>query len=263
MHATAMIAEDEPLLGRWLASQLAERWPGLTLVANVEDGLAARERLLALQPDVCFIDVRMPGMTGIEVIEEMAEVWPAGRPLPLVVFVTAYPDYAVRAFRADSADYLVKPVDPVRLDACVVRLQGRLAERRRGDMGLAQQLEHLRAALAGLGPASPPRPDVLQLQAGDAVHFVRLEDVVFFEADDKYVRVVTPQRDYHLRCAMKDLLPQLDPDRFWRIHRRTVVRLLDIAHAQRDVTGRLQVALRRRPEVLTVSRLYAGRFKPG
>lgn len=261
--ATAVIAEDEPRLGNWLAARLAERWGELKLLALVEDGLAARERLLSLRPDVCFIDIGLPGMSGIDVIEAMAEEWPPGSTLPLVVFVTAYPDYAVRAFRADSADYLVKPVEPARLDACVARLKARLEERRRGDVAVAQQLEQLRTSIAGLAQATTAGPDVLQLQAGDAIHFVPLDDIVYFEADDKYVRVVTADRDYFMRCTLRELLPRLDPDRFWQIHRGTVVRVLDIAQARRDDTGRLQLRLRRRPEVLHVSRLYGGRFRPG
>lgn len=261
MNATALIAEDEPTIGRWLAARLVERWPDLRIVAHVEDGLAARESMFALQPDVCFVDIQLPGMTGIEVVEEMADEWPAGRPLPLVVFVTAYPDFAVRAFRADSVDYLVKPVDPARLDVCVARLIDRLATRRRDPAALTHQLDQLRQALASVGVASTNHLQVLQLPVGESTHFVPVDDVVYLESDDKYVRVVTPTRDYHMRCPLKDLLPRLDPERFWRIHRRTVVRLLDIAEARRDPTGRLEVTLRRRPEVLAVSRLYASRFK--
>lgn len=263
MHATAIIAEDEPVLRHWLASRIGERWPDLEFVAAAEDGPTALARLVDLRPDVCFIDVRMPGMTGIEVIEEAVEVWPADRPLPLVVFVTAFSDFAVRAFEAESTDYLVKPVSLPRLDRCLDRLKRRLDERRRGAVELTQQVEWLRTSLDRLAPLGARWLEVLQVPVGTSIHFIGLDEVVYFEAADKYVRVVTSVRDFHLRGSLKDLIPQLNPSDFWQIHRRTVVRVADIAGVRRDPTGRISLSLRRRTESLAVSRLYGGRFRFG
>jgi DNA-binding LytR/AlgR family response regulator len=290
---TALIAEDEPLLAAALRTELAQHWPALRIVAQVGDGLSATAEALAQQPDVCFLDIRMPGCSGLEAAQALAEDWEGPAPLPLLVFVTAFEQYALQAFEAQAVDYLVKPVDGTRLAACIQRLQQRLSERdglaaraagpspdtpgpeATGAAGEAERvLAQLRALLAapaldGHGPAAgraapphpPPRLEVIQAQVGSMVHLVPVDTVIYFEAADKYLRVVTAEREHLIRLPLKELLPQLDPARFWQVHRGTIVQARCITQAQREESGKVTLSLRDRPETLVASRLYAHRFK--
>jgi len=267
-EARALIAEDEPLLAEHLRAELARSWPALEVQAVVGDGLQAAAQALALQPEVCFFDIRMPGATGLEAAQALAEDWPAGgAPFPLLVFVTAYDDYALQAFDAQAVDYLVKPLDTVRLAACVARLQARLAERRRqpaaaGEATLHGAVAQLRALLGvAPAPATPPRLDVIPAQVGAVVHMVPVAEVLYFEAADKYVRVVTAEREHLVRASLRELLPQLDPAQFWQVHRGTVVQARAITTAKREESGKVTLTLRGRPEKLVASRLYAHLFK--
>jgi len=272
MKTTALIAEDEPLLAAHLRQELLRLWPGLEVVATVGDGLQASAQALALQPTLAFFDIRMPGCTGLEAAAALAEDWPQGpgaAPFPLIVFVTAYSDHALAAFEAQAADYLVKPLDPARLAACVQRLQARLAEREAAATPDAQSIDgavaQLRALLgaapaAGIAPAAP-RLEVIQAQVGSVVHFVPVDEVIYFEAADKYVRVVTAEREHLIRQSLRELLPQLDGARFWQVHRGTVVQARCIVHARREESGKVTLTLRGRPETVTASRLYAHLFK--
>ncbi len=267
-----LIAEDEPLLAQGLRAELALLWPELQVAAQVGDGLAAVAQALALQPEVCFLDIRMPGCTGLEAAQALVEDWPEGRPFPLLVFVTAYDDYALQAFDAQAVDYLVKPVEQARLAACVARLQTRLADRAlrmpadadaSPDL-LQQTLVQLRALLGaapGAAAGAVPRLVVIQAQVGNLVHLVPVEDVLYFEAADKYVRVVTAEREHLIRASLRELLPQLDPQAFWQVHRGTVVQARAIASARREESGKVTLTLRGRAEKLTASRLYAHLFK--
>jgi DNA-binding LytR/AlgR family response regulator len=271
----ALIAEDEPLLAAALRTELAQLWPELQVVACVGDGLLAASQTLALKPEVCFFDIRMPGCTGLEAAQALAEDWPEDTPFPLLVFVTAYDDFALQAFEAQAVDYLVKPVDRKRLAACVKRLQTRLAlAPAPGASGaqpalaggvLEQALDQLRGLLAagavGAAPTVVPRLAVIQAQVGNVVHMVPVEDVLYFEAADKYVRVVTAQREHLVRLALKDLLPQLDPQVFWQVHRGTVVQARAIASARREESGKVTLMLKGSADKLTASRLYAHLFK--
>ncbi len=265
--ARALIAEDEPLLAAGLRADLAALWPALQVVATVGDGLQASQQGLALQPDICFFDIRMPGCTGLEAAQALAEDWPdaAGSPpLPLLVFVTAFDDYALQAFEAQAVDYLVKPVDRTRLSACVNRLQARLAQRAtpaNAAHNLEATLAQLRGLLGGVAGAAPPRLEVIQAQVGNLVHLVPVDEVIYFEAADKYVRVVTAAKEHLIRLSLRELLPQLDPQRFWQVHRGTVVQARCIVSARREESGKVRLALRGRPETLTASRLYAHLFK--
>jgi len=269
MKPTALIAEDEPLLAAALAQELAQLWPELTLLATVGDGLQAAAQALALRPAVCFFDIRMPGATGLEAAAAIAEDWPEGEPFPLIVFVTAYGDHALAAFEAQAVDYLVKPVDRTRLAACIERLKAAL-KARLAPAALpapdAAALEPVLAQLRGLlGSAAPgvsaPRLEVIQAQVGATVHLVPVDEVVYFEAADKYVRVVTATREHLIRTSLRELMPQLDPARFWQVHRGTVVQARCIAQARREESGKVTLALKGRPETLTASRLYAHLFK--
>ena len=273
MQATALIAEDEALLAASLAAELARAWPDLALLATVGHGAAAVEQALALRPDVLFLDIRMPGMSGLEAAQTLAEDWPEGPPLPLMVFVTAYDQYALQAFEHAATDYLTKPVDPRRLAQTCTRLQAALVQRRSAagqshpDSTLDATLDRLRALLAATAqsaataPAAPPLK-VIQAGAGAAIHMVPVGEVLYFEAADKYVRVVTAQREHLIRTSLRELLPQLDAQQFWQVHRSVVVRADAIASALRDDSGKLTLTLRGHADKLTASRLYANRFKP-
>jgi DNA-binding LytR/AlgR family response regulator len=259
---TALIAEDEPLLADALAADLQRLWPQLRIVARAGDGASALEQALALRPDVCFLDIRMPGMDGLEAAQAMAEDWPADQPYPLVVFVTAYDHYALQAFERAAADYLLKPVDGERLARCVERLRGALAQRASPPVALQQAVDQLRGLLGAAAPSGPgPRLEVIQAGVGSTVHVVPVDDVLYFEAADKYVRVVTAEREHLIRTSLRELAPQLDPQRFWQVHRGTLVQARCIVAATRDEAGKVSLTLRGRPEKIGVSRLYAQRFK--
>lgn len=261
----ALIAEDEPLLAQSLQQALAKAWPELQIAGIAEDGQSAAQMALNIKPDVLFLDIRMPGQTGLEAAAEIADAWPDHMPFPAIVFVTAYDQYAVQAFEAQAMDYLLKPVQAARLAQTVQRLRAWWQTRQNHQTTelLEQTLQQLRQ-LQGLpspsAQASAPI-QILQASVGNQLHMVPVQEVVYFEAADKYVRVLTANREYLLRTPLKELLPQLDAQTFWQIHRGTVVRAASIAQAQRDESGKLTLLLRERPEKLAVSRLYATRFK--
>ncbi len=258
---TALIAEDEPLLAAGLQAELARLWPELEIVAQAGDGDSAVELALARRLAICFLDIRMPGRFGLVAAQALAEDWPTEQaPFPLLVFVTAYDQYALQAFEAQAVDYLVKPVDAPRLAACVARLQARLAALAPKAEGLEATLGQLRALLGAAAPAAP-RLEVIQAQVGALVHLVPVDEVVYFEAADKYVRVVTAEREHLIRLSLRELLPQLDPQRFWQVHRGTVVQARCITSARREESGKVTLSLRQRPEKLVASRLYAHLFK--
>jgi len=275
MDATALIAEDEPLLAAELERELAAAWPGLRIVARAADGPAAVEGALRTRPEVLFLDIRMPGLSGFEAAQAVAEDWPDDAPPPLLVFVTAYDQHALEAFDHAAVDYVLKPVDRQRLVRTAARVQALLRERRAAtgapwDAALErwQRLlgspDAMRSLLASSAPveAGAPRLDVIQAASGSAVHLVPVAEVAYFEAADKYVRVLTAEREHLIRLSLRELVPQLDPQRFWQVHRGTVVRADAIARAERDEAGRVTLVLRDRPERLAVSRLYAHRFRP-
>jgi DNA-binding LytR/AlgR family response regulator len=268
MSATGLIAEDEPLLAASLKATLARVWPQLQIVATATHGAAAVERALACRPDVIFLDIRMPGLSGLEVAESLAEDWPNDSPLPLIVFVTAYDQYAVRAFEHAAVDYVLKPVEADRLALTCRRLQAALAARDKTTAELPRDLiaalSALRSAAAGQGAAAPTsavRLRVLQASLGATIHMVPVADVLYFEAADKYIKVITASREYLIRMPLRQLLQQLDPDEFWQVHRATVVRADAIATATRDDTGKVVLTLKGHPAKLVASRLYAHLFK--
>ena len=271
----ALIAEDEPLLAAALCAELAQAWPDLKVVAVVGDGVSAVQAALQHKPDVLFFDIRMPGMGGLEAAAELADLWVTtangGLPFPALVFVTAYDQYAVQAFEAQAIDYLLKPVQAARLEKTVAKLQLLLSSRAapvapsRGpepDAQLDQTLAQLRLLLNAHNVSpSAPALSVIQASVGTSIRMVPLNEVVYLEAADKYVRVLTADREYLIRTPLKDLLPQLDSSQFWRVHRATVVRAPAIEAVTRDEIGKLWLQLRGRPEKLAVSRLYAHLFK--
>lgn len=278
-HAlTALIAEDEPLLAAALQAELARAWPELRVVASVSDGISAVREALALKPDLLFFDIRMPGQSGLDAAAELMDAWDErATPFPLLVFVTAYDQYAVQAFEAQAMDYLLKPVQPARLEKSVQKLRLALDGRARtatesGAAALtdasAAQLQRLLAALQpALQPAAPRAAWLRQLpvspagSGGHSIRMVQVAEVLFLQAADKYVRVVTASGEHLLRTPLKDLLEQLDPAEFWQIHRASAVRADAIDSVQRDEAGRLHLSLRGSDERLVVSRLYAHRFR--
>lgn len=259
MTIRALIAEDEPILAATLAQSLQRLWPGLEIAAICPNGLDTVAQALALGPDVLFLDIKMPGQSGLEAAEELAERWDHARPFPQVVFVTAYDDYAVSAFEQAAADYVLKPVTDERLGKTIERLRQRLAAADPDD-GLAQLVEQMRRLL----PAAPAneRLDTIRAAVGNQVRLIPVADVVYFQAVDKYVNVVTADAEALIRLSLKDLLPQLDPDRFCQVHRGTIVNLSAVASATRDELGKITLSLRARPEKLRVSLLYAHLFRP-
>ncbi|MCZ2495828.1 response regulator [Xylophilus sp. Kf1] len=265
-HPTALIAEDEPLLARALQVALSSAWPDLRVVATVGDGVTATAQALALLPDVLFLDIRMPGRDGLSAAAALADAWPAHRPYPALVFVTAYDRYAVEAFEAQAVDYLLKPVQPQRLQRCVARLRQVLAQRLAGA-GADDTLAQLRLLLDGQPAARPPADPLKFLPAaetgtqGAVVRMVPVAAVLVFEAADKYVRVLTAGAEYLVRMPLRELSEQLDAQVFWRIHRGTLVRADAIDTVVRDAAGRLSLAMHGRSERWTVSRLYAQPFR--
>ena len=276
VRPTALIAEDEPLLASALRAELARVWPELDVLGTLGDGVSAVKFALEHKPDVLFFDIRMPGMSGLEAAAELANEWDTtaqgGSPFPALVFVTAYDQYAVQAFEAQAMDYLLKPVQTGRLQKTVLKLQPALAGRDRPqqpgapgtnfEAGLDHTLAQLRQLLAQ-PPGTPAgaRLRVIQVSVGNSIRMVPLEEVVYFEAADKYVRVLTPDHEYLIRTPLRELLPQLDSQQFWQVHRATVVRAQAIEAVTRDEAGKSWLQLRGRAEKLAVSRLYAPLFK--
>jgi DNA-binding LytR/AlgR family response regulator len=266
----ALIAEDEPILSATLARMLGKLWPELEIVATAPNGIVAVEQSLAQRPDVLFLDIKMPGQTGIEAAEELAERWDGQQPFPQVVFVTAYDDYAVQAFEHAALDYVLKPVGEARLARTVERLRAQLDARGKrvggadGD-GMARLVEQMRALLpaaAGAGmAAAPARLEVIRAAVGNVVRMIPVQDVLYFQALDKYVNVATLEGDALIRLSLKDLAAQLDPARFCQIGRSSIVNLRQVASASRDDFGKLQLTLRGRSDKLKVSPLFAHLFR--
>lgn len=268
--ATALIAEDEPLLAQTLQNELYALWPALRVLATASHGLSAVQLALHHRPDVLFFDIRMPGQTGLEAAAELAEEWPDDTPFPLLVFVTAYDQYAIAAFDAQAVDYVLKPVRADRLTQTVLRLQNSLRQRQSGTNTSVQfdpVLQQLRALLSVSTEAAKPeaplqRLQLLQASVGNQLRMVPVADVLHLEAADKYVRVFTIDgAEVLLRTPLKELMQRLDVQVFWQIHRGSVVRATAIESVTRDESGRLSLRLKGLPTRLSVSRLYAHLFK--
>ncbi|HEX8614323.1 MAG TPA: LytTR family DNA-binding domain-containing protein [Telluria sp.] len=250
-----VIAEDELLLRDELVQLLASAWPELRIVAVCDDGAGALDAIAAHKPQVAFLDIRMPGLSGLEVAGALAEVSPATQ----VVFVTAYDQYAIDAFERGALDYLLKPVAPARLAATVQRVRARLGS------GVADA-GALAALLRQLGQALPPAPRMdplvwLTASAGADTRLIMVEDVAYFQADSKYTVVMTAQGEALLRKPIRELLDVLDPSMFRQIHRSTIVNLKAIASVSRDESGRGVLRLRTRPETLAVSQPFMALFR--
>lgn len=250
---TCIVAEDEALLRHALVAELKRAWPALQVIAECEDGASAVEALAEHAPDVAFLDIRMPGLTGLEVAAVAAEASPRTK----IVFVTAYDQYAIDAFDRGAIDYLLKPVKPERLDATVARLQA--ADAMPDAASLASLLDKLGALPKQAGSVEPLT--WLTASAGRETRLILVDDVAYFHADQKYTTVVTAEGEALLRTSLRELLPRLDASIFKQIHRSTIVNLKAIAGIVRDDSGRGTVRLRNRPETLTVSQPFMALFK--
>jgi DNA-binding LytR/AlgR family response regulator len=245
---TVLIAEDEPLMRERLVAMLAQAWPEARIVLVAENGNDAWDGFLEHAPQVAFLDIRMPGLSGLDVAGRIGKQ-------AHVVFVTAYDQYAVDAFDAGAVDYLLKPVQADRLDKAVARLRGKLQD---GPADLGGLLRQLKATFP-----DAPREKLKWLRAsvGRQIRLIDVADVLFFQSDTKYTRVVTAAFEALVRIPLKDLLSGLDPAVFWQIHRGTMVNVNAIAAAERIDAERLQVLLRGHPEKLPVSRSFTHLFR--
>jgi DNA-binding LytR/AlgR family response regulator len=252
MNPTVLIADDEEAPRAQLLAALAKVWPEAEVVAECANGVDAWDAFLEHEPQVALLDIRMPGLSGIEVAQRIA-----GR--AVVVFVTAYGDHALAAFDAGAVDYVMKPVDPERLAQAVARVRSRL-QQPTADALAPAGLQALLAQLAGQ-TARRPTLDVIQAGVGKEVRLIRIDEVIYFEADARYTRVVHEGGEALIRTPLKELLAQLDDKQFWQIHRSIIVNQRHIAAAVRVDEGQMHLTLRGRPDKLAVSRHFQGLFK--
>jgi DNA-binding LytR/AlgR family response regulator len=264
--STAIIAEDEPLLALALQTELLKLWPELKIIGVATNGIDAKRMMCELSPDCAFLDIQMPGMSGIDAAA--ASIEDASTPkLPLLVFVTAFDEYATTAFEQAAIDYVLKPVTSLRLSKTITRLKTAL-EHNANAMAIDpnKAVELLAAQMRQIMAQTQISPYLQTVTAsiGDIIRLIPVADVVFFEASDKYIRVVTSSTEALIREPLKVLLNKIDPNSFVQIHRSTVVNRTAISHLMRDPdgSGKLALHLKGSKEVLTVSRLYAGLFKP-
>ena len=274
----AVLADDERLMREQLRARLTEAWPELDIVAEAKNGLEAVALVDEHRPDIVFLDIRMPGLTGVDAARQIAQMDLADdEHLPEIVFITAYDEYAVQAFEQGAADYVLKPAEPERLARTAARIRERLAARTMADSDMAvsdtagseqttpalplQQLLHRLAA--GLNPAgaAPAYLQWIQATVGQSIQMIAVAEVLFFISDEKYTRVQTAQLEALIRKPIKELVDELDPKDFWQIHRSTLVNVKAIAGVSRDLRGRQIVAVKGHPERLEVSRSYSQLFK--
>ncbi|MBA3904821.1 MAG: DNA-binding response regulator [Rhodocyclaceae bacterium] len=252
---TALIADDEVLLAADLKGRLEALWPELDVCVFCHDGVDALARLESEKPDIAFLDIRMPGLTGLEVAARLDFACH-------MVFVTAYDQYAVEAFERAAVDYVLKPVGDERLAKTVERLKRVLGEEEIPERHrLAQVLEELLGRGSPGKPARAPMLKWIRASVGDTVRLIPTEEVRYFQAADKYTTIVTASGELLIRTSIKDLAAQLDPEVFWQIHRGTIVNVKFVAGAGHDESGRVLLSVRDRPEQLAVSRGYAHLFR--
>jgi DNA-binding LytR/AlgR family response regulator len=269
MNPTCIIADDEPLLVAALKSELSQLWPQLTVLKTVGNGNAALAAIQELEPDIAFLDIRMPGLTGIEVAQAAFE--DTEHLKTQLVFVTAYDEYATAAFESAAVDYVLKPANSTRLSKTVERLKRRLpgnSANQESPQDLVMQLRKL----LDLAPENRIKRETLKhlrIGVGEVVKMVPLQDVLYLQASDKYVVIVTNDAEHLIREPLKDLLPQLDPEQFVQIHRSTVVNINKVERVERDELGKQTILLRDQAlakhhaakQRLVVSRLYSHLFK--
>jgi DNA-binding LytR/AlgR family response regulator len=262
----AVLADDERLMREQLRSRLTEVWPELEIVAEAKNGLEAVELTQLHKPDLVFLDIRMPGLTGVEAARQIAQLpqdddWL----VPEIVFITAYDQYAVEAFEQGVADYVLKPAERERLQLTVTRIKKRLAQREGAEAveTSAAPLQQLLHRLSGqLNPgAKPAYLQWIQASVGQAIQMIPVDDVLFFISDEKYTRVQTAKLEALIRKPIKELVDELDPALFWQVHRSTLVNARAIDGITRDFRGRQLVGVKGLTEKLEVSRSYTHLFK--
>jgi len=271
----ALIADDERLMREQLRARLTEVWPELEIVAEAKNGIEAVELTEAHHPDIVFLDIRMPGMTGVDAARQIAQLpthdeaegWPGCE----IVFITAYDQYAVQAFEQGVVDYVLKPAERERLLVTVDRIKKRMAQREStaADKPDAEPLpahtpdmqQLLQRLASQLNPNTPPKLKWIQATVGQQIQMIPVEDVLFFISDEKYTRVQTATLEALIRKPIKELIEELDMNLFWQIHRSTLVNTKAIAGVSRDLRGRQLVAVKGHPEKLEVSRSFTGLFK--
>ena len=264
----AVLADDERLMREQLRSRLTEVWPELDIVAEAKNGLEAVELTKEHKPDLVFLDIRMPGLTGVEAAREIAQLpedddWG----VPEIVFITAYDQYAVEAFEQGVADYVLKPAERERLLRTVARFKPRLAQRNApsadfSDSAPAPLQQLLHKLSAQVNPSGKPQYlQWIQATVGQAIQMIPVEDVLFFISDEKYTRVQTAKVEALIRKPIKELVDELDPQLFWQIHRSTLVNARAIDGITRDFRGRQLVGVKGLTEKLEVSRSYTHLFK--
>lgn len=260
----ALIADDERLMRDQLRTRLAEVWPELQIVAEARNGLEAVELTAQHRPEVVFLDIRMPGLTGVEAARQIAQMMlHDDELLPEIVFITAYDQYAVEAFEQGAADYVLKPAQAERLKVTVERIRKRLDSRGTAEEVAApplQQLLHQLAAKMNPGTA-PARLQWIQASVGSTIQMIPVDEVLFFVSDEKYTRVQTAKTEALIRKPIKELVDELNPEHFWQIHRSTLVNVREIDSVTRDDRGRQIVSVRGHGQKLEVSRSYTGLFK--
>lgn len=266
-----VIADDERLMRDQLKARLTEVWPELQIVGEAKNGLEAVELVAQHHPDVVFLDIRMPGLSGVDAARRIAQLpAPDGDDdsddewsLPEIVFITAYDQYAIEAFEQGVADYVLKPAERERLAVTVLRIKQRLTLRGTDDEPPAPHLQQLLHKLAAkLNPGgTPPALKWIQATVGQAIQMIPIEDVLFFISDEKYTRVQTATIEALIRKPIKELVDEIDPDLFWQIHRSTLVNTHCIAGVTRDLRGRQIVSIKGSNEKLEVSRSYTHLFK--
>ncbi|WP_273432727.1 LytTR family DNA-binding domain-containing protein [Chitinibacter tainanensis] len=245
----ALIADDEPLLAQALAERLQQLWPALQIIGIARNGLEASAILASQQPELAFLDIRMPGLSGLQVAGTQQHT--------RIVFVTAYDEYAVAAFEHNAVDYLLKPVSDERLAQCVAKLQRSQAR----PAALDPATLDLSQLLRQLSPAAPTYLHWLTTGLAETTRLVACEEVLYFQANEKYTEIITAHERHLIRTSLKELLPQLDPSRFAQIHRSYIVSLPAILKIDRDLLGRQRVHLKAVSEPLPLSRSHAGQFK--
>lgn len=257
----AVVAEDEPVLSRTLVRLLREAWPELRIAAVASDGPQAVELALEHTPQVLFLDIRMPGRSGLEVAEAVADDWPDGLPLPLIVFVTAHDEFAIPAFERAAVDYVLKPVTAQRLAVSVKRLQERLAQQpaAAASDGRAVLMEQLQSITAPAQPAQ--RIKVIRAGVGNTVRMIPVADVICLEATEKYVNVITASGESLVRMSLRELAARIEGPEFVQVHRSMLVNAASILSAVRDENGHYRLALRGLQRPVKVSRAFTHLFR--
>jgi DNA-binding LytR/AlgR family response regulator len=250
MTTRALIADDEPALAEYLRTRLAALWPDLEVLPLAKNGIEALSTIRDAEPEIAFLDIRMPGLTGLELAARIdCETH--------VVFVTAYDQYAVEAFDRDAVDYILKPVTDERLAKCIERLKRKLAESIR-PAGIDEVLKRIAAVVPG---AASGYLRWVRALKGEVVQQIPVDEVLYFQASDKYTCVFTREGESLIRLALSELAETLDPQVFWQVHRSTLVNMNHVASTRRDLGGRTFVKLKDGRTELAVSRAYAQRFR--